>query len=87
MVVVISDVDVALRLVDAAVADDGLRGLIGVVVHQRVERDADLARDEAAHPQHLVLDLGHLAVERLAAGVVARTAARAALGTGLGSAT
>ena len=34
-------------------------------------RHADLAGDEAAHAQHLVLDLAHLAIERLAAGVVA----------------
>ena len=43
----------------------------GVVLDERLDRDADLGGDQAAHAQHLVLDVAHLAIERLATRVVA----------------
>ena len=55
--------DLALELVDHAItADDGdARGV--VVRDDRGERSPDLGLDVGPHPEHVVLDLDHLAVE------------------------
>ena len=55
--------DLALELVDRGVAADDRHARRVVVGDDRGERGADLALHERAHPQDVVLDLGHLAVE------------------------
>ena len=55
--------DVALDLVDLAVGNDHGHRRLFVVCHQSRQRGADLIGDDAAHAQHVVLDLAHLPVE------------------------
>ena len=52
-----------LRLVQAAVAGDDLERQVGIVVARGPRPRADLVRDHAAQPQHVVLDLALLAIE------------------------
>jgi hypothetical protein len=68
--------DMPLHLVDAAVVDDDGRGAVRVVLHECLERGPDLLGHHAAHAQHVVLDLAHLAVQ---------LAARRMKATGLGA--
>ena len=68
--------DLALHLVDPPVAEDHRRRGVGVVGGQGRHRVAQRFLHVRAHPEDVVLDLAHLAVEHLA---------RRATGTGRAS--